>query len=382
VLNVRTRVFTLICAAVLSSVALAQNNPPTDPRRPATCVQYMALGKLYYAKNQMDAAYTAFSLCVKLEPNNLEALYSLGRTEVRLRLYSAAVEHLKKCIGIDAKYWRCYIVLSDAYVSQYINSSDRKSLAPLLDDGLKVLDDAERIVSTNEARAAIFNMRGTIYKYKGDSKQSIASFERALTFAPNDATILYNLGSLYLSAGDVDKAIDTLGRSVDAAPQDAVLRAKYAQAIRAKGTDLKSALSQATQAYNLCGGDKCRNAFVVGQFGIAQYANKNREPARAALELSVKLDTTAIYHENYYFLGRVYLELSRAKEAKLQFSKAVLIEPDEPLYWYWLGQSNEALGEKDAACKSYASALKAKSDYKDAQRASNTLKCPASTGAR
>jgi tetratricopeptide (TPR) repeat protein len=382
VLNVRTRVFTLICAVVLGSAALAQTNPPTDPKRPATCVQYMALGKLYYTQGQMDAAYTAFSLCVKLEPNNLEALYSLGRSEIRLRLYSASVEHLKKCVSLDAKYWRCYIALSDAYVSQYVDSSDRKSLAPLLDDALKVLDDAERIVTANDARAAIFNTRGTIYKYKGDIKQSTASFERALTFAPNDATILYNLGTLYLSSGDLDKAIDVLNRAVDAAPRDSVLRAKLAQALRAKGTDLKGALSQATQAYNLCGAEKCRNAYVVGQYGITQYVNKNREPARAALELAVKLDTTAIYHENYYFLGRVYMELSRAKEAKLQFSKAVLIESNEPLYWYWLGQSNEALGDKDAACKSYAGALKAKSDYKDAQKASNTLKCPASTGAR
>lgn len=380
-LKTPSRVLAGLLMLLLASTAHAQTSPaaPVDPKKPATCAQYMPLGKLYYAQGQMDAAYTAFSLCTKLEPNNLEALFSLGRTEIRLRLYSAAVEHLKKCISTDAKYWRCYIALSDAYVSQYRDSSDRRALVGLLDDGLKVLDDAERIVTTNDGRAAVNNQRGTIYRLKGDTKQAITSFEKAIGFAPNEPNILFNLGSLYLSAGDADKAIDAFSKAVDLAPRDPELRAAYARALRAKGTDLRSALSQATQAYNLCGADRCRNAFVVGQYGVAQYVSKNREVARVALELAVKLDTTATYHENFYFLGRVYLELSRGKEAKAQFSKAVLIEPGEPLYWYWLGQSNEALGEKDAACKSYAQALKVQSDYKDAQRASTAMKCPATT---
>jgi tetratricopeptide (TPR) repeat protein len=379
VLKTPTRVLVLVLAALFAVPALAQTNSPAAPKKPATCAQYMPLGKIYYAQGQMDSAYTVFRLCVELEPNNLEALYSLGRTEIRQRLYSASVEHLKKCISVDAKYWRCYVALSDAYVSQYRDSSDRKSLAPLLDDGLKILDDAERIVTTPEARAVIYNQRGTIYKLKGDIKQAIVSFEKALSFSPSEPNILFNLGSLYLSAGDVDKAIDSFGKAVDASPRDAELRAALGRALRIKNTDLKGALSQTTQAYNTCGGDKCRNPFVVGQYGIAQYVSKNREAARVALELAVKLDVGAAYHENYYFLGRVYLELSRAKDAKLQISKAVLIEPSEPLYWYWLGQSNEALGDKEAACKSYGQALKVQSDYKDAQKASNALKCPATT---
>ncbi len=379
-LNVQSRVLAAVLALLLASPALAQT---ADPKKPATCAQYIPLGKLYYSQGQMDAAYTAFSLCVKQDPNNLEALYSLGRTEIRLRLYSASIQHLKNCITADAKYWRCYIALSDAYVSQYQFSSDRKSLAPLLDEGLKVLDDAERIVATDEGRAVVYNQRGTIYKLKGDSKQAISSFERALSYAPGTPNILFNLGSLYLATNEIDKAIDAFGKAVDAAPNDAELRAALARAIRIKATDLKTALSQATQAFNLCGGiSKCKNPFVIGQYGIAQYANKNREPARVALELAVKVDSSAVYHENFYFLGRVYLELSRAKEAKLQLSKAVLIEPSEPLYWFWLGQTNEAVGDKDSACKNYAQALKLQSDYKDAQKGSNALKCPTTNGTR
>lgn len=373
-----SRVVALFITLLMASNALAQT-APSDPKKPATCVQYMPLGKLYYAQGQMDTAYTAFSLCVKLEPSNLEALYSLGRTEIRLRLYSASVEHLKKCLSVDAKYWRCYVALSDAYVSQYRDSSDRRSLAPLLDDALKVLDDAERIVTTNDGRAVVYNQRGTIYKLKGDIKLATSSFEKALGFSPNEPNILFNLGSLYLSAGDADKAVETFSKAVDVSPRDPELRAAYGRALRVKGVDLKAALSQSTQAYNLCGAERCKNAFVVGQYGVIQYLSKNRELARTALELSIKLDVGAAYHEHFYFLGRVYLELSRAKDAKAQLTKAVLIEASEPLYWYWLGQSSEALGEKEAACKNYAQSIKLQSDYKDAQKASNALKCPATT---
>jgi predicted Zn-dependent protease len=99
------------------------------------------------------------------------------------------------------------------------------------------------------------------------------------------------------------------------------------------------------------------------------------------LELAVKLDPLT-YHENYYYLGRLYLELGQAKDASAQLTKAVLMSPDEYVYWFWLGQANESLGKKDEACTNYARSLKIKSDYKDAQEAAVKLKCPTTAGSR
>lgn len=365
----------------------AQTPPsPTAPaQKPPTCENYLLLGKLYYSNGQFDSAYVAFSLCLKLESKNVEALYSLGRVETRLQLYSAAITHLKDCIGIESKNVSCYIALSQAYSTQYADSSDRKTVATQLDEGLRVLDDAERVAANNDDKAKIYNQRGTIYNYKKEYDRSLESYKKALGFKPDDPIILFNLGALQLQTAtnkdQIQAASETLRHAVDVSPRDAITRAYYARALRSAG-DTKGCLSESTQAYNLSGGARSKNAFVVGQYGICLYVNKNLSVARTALEQAVKVDTRVQYSENFFYLGRTYLDGSQTKDARALFTQATAIEPTDETYWFWLGQANEKGGDKDAACKSYAQAIKVKQGYEDALKAMNALKCPATPGAR
>jgi tetratricopeptide (TPR) repeat protein len=385
VLNHRPRFQPLVLALavlLLSSGAFAQAKKPQQQPAPnaKTCEKYTLLGKLYYSNNQLDAAYVAFRQCVTLEPNNTEALYNLGRVEIKLRLYSAAIEHFKKAISVDSKFVSAYLGLSQSYSRQYIDSKDRVTVKAQLDEALRVLEDAERVATTNIQKAAVYNERGTIYKYKAETDKAIEAFKKALSFEPDGAAILFNLGALQMQVGKYGDSVESMRKAVDLEPKNAQNRAFLAKALRLTKDD-KSALSEATQAYNLAGGARGKDAFVIGQYGITQYANKNMNAAKSALELAVKVDE-GTYHENYYFLGRVYLETSQARDARAQLSKAAFIEPAEPLYWFWLGQANEASSLKEDACKSYAAALKAKPGYPEAQTASSALKCPAAPSAR
>lgn len=382
--------FAALLSAALSGFGAfaqgAQTPPPATPaQKPPTCENYLLLGKLYYSNGQFDSAYIAFSLCLKLESKNVEALYSLGRVETRLQLYSAAITHLKDCIGIEAKNVSCYIALSQAYSTQYADSSDRKTVATQLDEGLRVLDDAERVAANNDDKAKIYNQRGTIYNYKKDYDKSLEAYKKALGFKPDDPIILFNLGSLQLETASgkdqIQAAVDTLHHAVDVSPRDAITRASYARALRTAG-DNKGCLSESTQAYNLSGGTRSKNAFVVGQYGICLYVNKNLGGARTALEMAVKIDQRVQYSENFFFLGRTYLDGSQTKDARALFTQATAIDPTDPAYWFWLGQANEKGNDKDAACKSYAQALKVKAGYDEAVKAMANLKCPTTPGAR
>jgi tetratricopeptide (TPR) repeat protein len=367
----------LVLLGVLGSPVLAQNQPSNPPN---TCAQFMPLGKLYVSQGLTDQAYIAFRSCVTLEPNNTEALLWLGQTEIRLKLFSAAIEHLKKCVSVDAKNWRCYVAMADAYRNQWRTSSDRSRQVGLLDEGLKVLDEADRIATTNEGKGSIANMRGNIYKDRGDVAKAVSSFERAVQLRPDAGVIWFNLGSLYVASNQLTKAVDALKKAINLMPQDAEFRAYLARALRERNQagDLTEAADQATQAYNLCGAARCKNAFVIGQYGIVLYLQNNLSLARPTLEQAIKADTGNIFHENAYFLGRIYMQLGRAKDAKSLFSRAILLDVDNQLYWFWLGQSNEALGEKEAACKAYDKAIElagGAGQYKDAERASSALKC-------
>ncbi len=373
---------TLLLPSLLGSGALAQaKKPQQQPAGSAkTCEKYTLLGKLYYTNNQLDAAYVAFRQCVTLEPNNTEALYNLGRVEIKLRLYSAAIEHFKKAISIDSKFVSAYLGLSQSYSRQYIDSKDRVTVRNQLDEALRILEDAERVATTNEQKAAVYNERGTIYKYKAENDKALEAYKKALGFVPDSATVLFNLGALQMQVGKYGDSVDSMRKAVDLEPKNAQNRAFLSKALRLSKDD-KTALSEATQAYNLAGGVRGKDAFVIGQYGITQYISKNMNAAKSALELAVKVDE-GTYHENYYYLGRVYLETSQARDARAQLSKAAFIEPSEPLYWFWLGQANEASSLKEDACKSYAAALKVKPGYPEAQTASTALKCPIAPSAK
>ncbi len=362
---------------MMSVSAFAQGTTPTQP--PPTCKEYTALGKLYYSKADYQAAYVVFRNCLVLEPRSTDALYNLARVELRLRLYQAAITHMRTCKDVDPQFWRCYLVLAQTYLSQYTDSSDRALQKGQLDEALRELDDAERIIGNNEAKAAVNNLRGTIYKYKKDPESAIKFFKQALQFAPDDPIILFNLGALYIQMSKYDEAVSTLSQAVDAKPSDFITQAFYCKALRLNGKT-NEALSQCKQAYNRSLSAR-KDAFVVGQYGIILYITKDKNLSRQMLELSIKLDALT-YHENYYYLGRLYLELGQAKDASAQFGKATLLSPDEYVYWFWLGQSNESLGKTSEACTNYARALKLKSDFKDAQEASTKLKCPTSAGSR
>ena len=285
VLNHRPRFQPLLALAVLissfglfGSGAFAQAKKPQQQPAPSakTCEKYTLLGKLYYSNNQLDAAYVAFRQCVTLEPNNTEALYNLGRVEIKLRLYSAAIEHFKKAISVDSKFVSAYLGLSQSYSRQYIDSKDRVTVRNQLDEALRILEDAERVATTNEQKAAVYNERGTIYKYKSENDKALEAYKKALGFVPDSATVLFNLGALQMQVGKYADSVESMRKAVDLEPKNAQNRAFLSKALRLSKDD-KTALSEATQAYNLAGGARGKDAFVIGHHAVRQQKHERRQ---------------------------------------------------------------------------------------------------------
>lgn len=363
---------TALALAPIAAFAQASPPAPAAPKQQATCTQYLPLGKLYYAQAQYDGAYASFRKCVTLEPRNVEALYFLGRAEINLRLFSAAITHLREAISADAKYVSAYIALSQAYSRQWANSRDRRAAAGQLDEALRALDDADGAATANDDKAAVANERGMIYKYKGDTAQALQAYQGAVRLAPASSVVLFNLGTLQLEMGQTDAAIESLRSGVAADPRDHLTRAYLSRALRVKG-DLRSARNEAQQALNTSSQSR-QDPFVVGQYGIALYLLKETAGARAQLENAVKLDTAARYHENMYYLGRLYLDSGNAAGARSMLGKAAVLSGSDAAYYYYLGRANEASGDKANARASYQKALELRADYAEAKDALAKLK--------
>jgi tetratricopeptide (TPR) repeat protein len=372
----------VVALVLTAGVALAQNPPPAPPAVPpkptASCKSYMTFGDLYYERSQWENAYTMYRACNVLERDNVMALVSLGRTELRLKLYSAAIEHLKQAINANPQFLSAYIVLSQAYTDQYASAKDDGN-SGLLKQALLVLDDAERVAQKADDKAKVVNQRGLVYLKSREADKALAAFRQAAQLSPKSDRIWFNLGSTLLAtsfpSGNKDKieeASEALLNAVNLSPNDAINRATYTKALRLKG-DFKGCTSQGLQAINSSNLAK-RDAFVVGQYGICLYLAKDLNGALVQLETAIKTNGTIDYVENYYYLGRLYLDLGRAKDAVTLLSQATFLEIRDPDLWYYLGKAQEATGNKTDASKAYAKAISLRPNYAEAQKALDALK--------
>ncbi|GHF45844.1 tetratricopeptide (TPR) repeat protein [Deinococcus metalli] len=391
-MKVRPTLIGLLALGLSVGAARAQTQPAAPPAqtqttpavpaapqtRPIPAANYVALGVFYYEQGKYDEAYVSFRAASELEPTNSNALLGLGRSQVKLRLYSAAIETLKKLIGVDSRNMSAYIALSQAYQQQYIGAGDRASVAGNLAEALRVLTDAETLAQaqTGTDRAVslskVWNERGYVYRLQGDGPQAIDAFKQASTLNPDNAIFLYNLGDMYYATGNLPVALDYLQQAVIADPRDPYNRAYYAKLLALSG-NLTAARPEAAQAAKLAP----TNAYAVGQYGVVSYLAKDTGTATAQLNAAVKLDPLR-YPEFYYYLGRLNLDGGDLKSARENLTRAAALGSSTPEYAYYLGLSYERgagaiAPDRVKARENYQRALKLNPNYKPAQDGLNRV---------
>jgi len=347
---------------------------PTAPARVIPAANYVAVGVYYYEQGQFDQAYVAYRAAAEIDPRNTDALIGLGRSQVKLRLYSAGIETLRRLISIDSRNFDAYISLSQAYVQQYIGAGDRASVASNLNEALRVLTDAEAVAPAGASRnvplSRVWNERGYVYKLQGDGTKAIEAFRQASTLNPDNSILLYNLGDMYYATGNIPQALDYLQQAVIVDPRDAYNRAYYAKLLALSG-NLTAARPEAAQAARLAP----KNAYAVGQYGVVSYLAKDTATARAQLTQAVTLDPLR-YPEFYYYLGRLNLDSGELKAARENLTRAAALGSNTPEYLYYLGLSYErgagaVAPDRLKARENYEAALKLSPSYRLAQEGLN-----------
>ena len=348
-------------------VAAAQSSDgsQTAAKKEPSVKAYLLVGDVYYSSGEYDAALIAFRRALEKEPNNVYALYGLGRTQLRLLQFSAAIENLKKAIALDSNFAPAYVALAEAYTDRFIYAQDKKSAAPYLDQALMVLDDAQRV---DPNYYPTYNQRGLVYQYKGDLKKAEAAFKKALELEPNDPTVRYNLAQVYLSEGKLDEALEMLKQGVTLDPSSAQLQLLYGKVLAVKGdlANAEQALAKGTKLDPL-------NAGAWLNLGQVYFLEGKYDEAVKALQSSLELDPLS-YPETYFYLGRTLLEQGKHEEARSNFSKAVKLAPENADYHYWLARSLIELGKKDQAKSELQKAVQLDPHHDAARKALADLK--------
>ena len=361
----RSWISLLTLALALFAAAWAQSEQAQPEQKEPSVKAYLLVGDVYYSSGEYDAAMIAFRRALEKEPNNVYALYGLGRTQLKMHQFTSAIENLTRAIAIDGSYAPLYVALAQAYTDRYLYAEDKAAAEKFLDQALLILDDAKRVDSNYHP---IYNQRGLIYQYRGELDKAEAAFKQALELAPDDPVVRYNLAQVYLSQGKLDEALDMLAQGVALDPSSAQLQLLYGKVLAVKGRldEAEAALDEAVKLAPLSAG-----SWV--SLGQVRYMQKDYGAAIEALNKAVELDPLG-FPEAYYYLGRAHLDGGQVADARLNLTKAVKLAPDDADYHYWLARALMASGDKDAARTELERALELAPDHQEAKKALSALK--------
>jgi adenylate cyclase len=152
--------------------------------------------------------------------SNLEAydLFLKGRNEFyRLtpECFATAIDLLEQAVALDPKFAAAHAYLSQVRMGRALFSSSREEREAGLRDGLEA---AEAAVACDDSLGIAHAFLGWSQIWLLRYDVAMASFERALALAPNDAEVLGHYGTALNYLGEPDRALTMLDLAVKLDP--------------------------------------------------------------------------------------------------------------------------------------------------------------------
>lgn len=241
--------------AAAISHQFVQQNPLSAPGR-------ILLAQVLMAFNRHDQAFSELREALRLEPDNADALYFLGK--VTMILGQLEFERLRQMAPDSA---RVHQLMGESLRFQNNNAEAEKEF-------LAALKAAPKSVE-------VLNALGDLMRAQLRYEEASTYYSRAAAVDPNDYDSVYGLGACALQTGQTDRAIDLFRKAAAIDPDSAA--AHFA-------------------------------------LGLALRRNDKLAEAAAALKKAVTIEPRM--HQGFTTLGRVYQELGRQEEAREAFRRA------------------------------------------------------------
>ncbi|MDA8402883.1 MAG: tetratricopeptide repeat protein [Desulfobacteraceae bacterium] len=149
-----------------------------------------------------------------------EYYYNIGYLKTAESKYSEAIEAFKKATQLDHLFAKAYEGLGRAYQAMGQSELAEKHLQKAADIHMdkENVEDAESILNEileiSKDSVNVFNSLGVLYRKKGDFKNALKNYEKALKVHPEETYILYNMGRLFLDMKDPAKASEFFEKAV------------------------------------------------------------------------------------------------------------------------------------------------------------------------
>jgi tetratricopeptide (TPR) repeat protein len=389
-----------------------------DPRLAAG---YIKRGNLYLDRNDLDRAIADYSAAIRIDPQNAAPYMNRGLAYTKQGAYEAVIADCTEAVRLDPKLAAAYSIRAAALwergdrhraIADYNLAlrNDPKNALAYNGRGLAYAEEGDFDHAINDYTQALKNEprlvlayvnRGNALRAKKQYDQAVADFTRALRVEPRNAMAYYNRGLALLAKHAYAQAAKDFGRVLRLDPRHPDAANRRDEAVRGQATagpgparpaakagerptprPGAATASSVTPAPGAAGakrrpGEVPTPAPQRPASPPADQADEERRQMRAAAYFAS--GRTAYDQENYrqaieqftkalqvdpkdpliyYHRGLAYVAQDDFAEALADFTEALKINPKNPMAHYHRGIAHRLLGQHDHAIEDYTRALK------------------------
>lgn len=166
----------------------------------------LALGQLYLAKGDPDAAMGYFQRGLTLDRNDVELQAGLASALRQRSDPEGAEAMLKQAVQIEPGSWALHSELGSLYLSWGRHR-----------DAVAAFDRAFALVPDN---ASVLGNLGSAYYYLGEFRKAALAYERSLEFDPTASAAYSNIATLWFFEGSFETAREYYRKAADLTPRD------------------------------------------------------------------------------------------------------------------------------------------------------------------
>lgn len=207
-------------------------------RSPQSATDYVARGRAFAEKKDIDRAIADFSEAIKLDPKLATAFYNrAGVLYNNKKDTKAAVADILEAVRLDSKTGGSNHFASgnsDRRIADNIAiASDAISKTPDFGNGYETrasmylamgdadlaMRDASKAISLYANDTSALNDRALAYLKKGNPSAAISDLDEAILLEPKAAVLYQNRGNAYLQNGDMEHALADLDEAIRLEPK-------------------------------------------------------------------------------------------------------------------------------------------------------------------
>ena len=297
---------------------------------PAFVAVHMNLAFLYLLRNAPEKSILELKEVIRLEPNNVEANYKLGRLLLARGQIDDSIAILERAKSATSASVVFLPLLGDAYF--------RKGNADKAEENYQLALAAQK--DNVDATLGL----AKVSQSRGDTKATLAYLSQAREVAGNSPEVFYKVGVAALSLGFFDDARSDLEQAMKLKPDEPA----YLIALGAAWLK-KPDLFAGEQAFQRALELQPDNAQAQLYLGYVLYKQKKFSEAKGYLEKTIKADSSA--PEPFYYLGLILQEENEDERAIALLEKAIQVSPA-------FANAHVALGASYLKLKDYPRAQK------------------------